>query len=106
MIPGICTPSDIERALELNITHVKFFPAEPSGGLNMIKALAAPYTNVRFMPTGGINPGNVKEYLSFEKVFCAGGTWMVKPQLIKEKKFEEIERLAKEASSIVKEIRG
>ena len=106
MLPGTCTPSDIERALELGLTQVKFFPAEPSGGLPMIKALAAPYVDVEFMPTGGINIQNVREYLSYKRIMCVGGTWMVKPQLIQEKRFDEIEKLAREAADIVKEVRG
>ena len=106
MCPGTCTPSDIEGALELGLNHVKFFPAEPSGGLKMIKAIASAYVNVRFMPTGGINADNVKDYLAYHKVFACGGSWMVKGDLIKAGRFDEIERLVKEAVSIVKEIRG
>ncbi len=106
MTPGTCTPSDIEKALSLGLTEVKFFPAEPSGGLKMIKALAAPYVNVRFMPTGGIGPGNVREYLAYNKIFACGGSWMVKGDLIKEGKFDEIKALVKEAADIVKEVRG
>lgn len=106
MCPGTCTPSDIEGALELGLNHVKFFPAEPSGGLKMIKAIASAYVNVRFMPTGGINAENVKDYLAYNKVFACGGSWMVKGDLIKAGRFDEIERLVKEAVSIVKKIRG
>lgn len=72
----------------------------------MIKALAAPYVDVEFMPTGGINIQNVREYLSYKRIMCVGGTWMVKPQLIQEKRFDEIEKLAREAADIVKEVRG
>lgn len=106
MVPGTCTPSDIERALELGLTEVKFFPAEASGGLNMIKALSGPYVNVSFMPTGGLNTDNVKDYLANPKIFCCGGTWIAKADLLKEKKFDEIERLVKEAAEIVKEVRN
>lgn len=106
MVPGTCTPSDIERALELGLTEVKFFPAEASGGLNMIKALSGPYVNVSFMPTGGLNTSNVRDYLANPKIFCCGGTWIAKADLLKEKKFDEIERLVKEAAQIVKEVRN
>lgn len=97
IIPGINNPSGIEAALSFGINTVKFFPSVPSGGLDMIKALAAPYPQVKFMPTGGINPKNFTSFLEFEKVFACGGSWMVKEELIKEGKFDEIEHLASEA---------
>lgn len=106
MIPGVCTPSDIERALELGLDHLKFFPAEQSGGLAMIKALSGPYHTVRFMPTGGINPGNVRDYLAFGKVFCCGGTWFVNKRLLSEGRFDEIKWLVHEAAQIVHVVRG
>lgn len=106
MIPGVCTPSDIERALKLGLDHLKFFPAEQSGGLAMIKALSGPYHTVRFMPTGGINPGNVRDYLAFGKVFCCGGTWFVNKRLLSEGRFDEIKWLVHEASQIVRVVRG
>ncbi len=95
--PGCSTPSDIERAIELGLEVVKFFPAEAAGGLPMIKAMSAPYTNVKFMPTGGINAGNINDYLAFKKVIACGGSWMVTPALISAGKFDEIERLTSEA---------
>ena len=76
------------------------------GGLAMIKAVAAPYTMLKFMPTGGINPNNVKEYLKDDKIFACGGSWMVKGNLVDEGNFDEIKKLTKEAVDIVKEIRG
>ena len=100
--PGINSPSQIEMALDRDITVVKFFPAEASGGLQMLKALSAPYTEVRFMPTGGINMGNLKQYLAFPKVFACGGSWMVKADFISGENFSEITRLAKEAVDLVK----
>ena len=103
--PGCQTPSDIEKALELGLEVVKFFPAEPAGGLNMIKALAAPYTDVLFMPTGGINPKNVVDYLKFDRILACGGSWMVKGNLVKEGKFDEITALVKEAAQIVTDSR-
>lgn len=95
--PGVNTPSDIEKALELGLEVLKFFPAEASGGLNMIKSVAAPYTKVMFMPTGGINAKNLNNYLAFPKILACGGSWMVSKALIAEGKFEEIERLTREA---------
>ena len=104
--PGIMTPTELEMALEFGLDVVKFFPAENAGGLKMIKAMAAPYTKMTFMPTGGINPQNVREYLQCDKILACGGSWMVKGDLINNGNFAEIEKLTKEASQIVKEIRG
>ena len=104
--PGVVTPSEMEQAIELGLNIVKFFPAEPSGGLSMIKAVSAPYTMLKFMPTGGINPGNVKEYLKSDKIFAFGGSWMVKGDLVDAGDFDKIKELTKEAADIVKEIRG
>lgn len=106
IIPGTCTPSDVERVLDYGITTVKFFPAEPSGGLKFIKAIAAPYTMVEFMPTGGVSPENVRDYLGFKKIVACGGTWMVKADLIKNGQWDKIKELTAEAAAIVKEIRG
>ena len=104
--PGTQTPSEMEQAMELGLDFVKFFPAEPAGGLPMIKAVAAPYTNLTFMPTGGINENNVRDYLAFKKIVACGGTWMVKNDLIKSGDFAKIEELTRGAAKIVKEIRG
>ncbi len=104
--PGVQTPTEIEKALSLGLTTVKFFPAEPAGGLKMIKAVAAPYTMMSFMPTGGINADNIREYLSYERIVACGGTWMIKKELIKEGKFDEIESEVRKAADIVKEIRA
>ena len=106
MTPGVCTPTEIEAALQFDLDVLKFFPAEPSGGLKMIKALAAPYVGVNFMPTGGINAANVREYLAYNRIVACGGSWMVTGALVKEGKFDEIENLVREAAGIVKEIRG
>lgn len=97
IIPGVNNPSDIEAALSFGLTFVKFFPAEASGGLEMIKALSAPYPQMRFMPTGGITPENLHTYLAFEKVAACGGTWMVKDELLKLQNFEEVKRLTEDA---------
>lgn len=104
--PGTCNPSNVETALEFGLDVVKFFPAEPAGGLNYIKAIAAPYVGMKFMPTGGINATNVKDYLKYDKILACGGSWMVKGDLIKAGNFEKIKELTAEAAAIVKEIRG
>ena len=104
--PGCSNPSDVEQALENGLEVVKFFPAEAAGGLPMIKAMAAPYVGVKFMPTGGINAKNVREYLAYNRIIACGGSWMVKGELVKEGKFDEIEKLTREAVEIVKESRA
>lgn len=104
--PGCCTPSEVEQAIEHGLEAVKFFPAEQAGGLPMIKAMAAPYTKMMFMPTGGINPENIKDYLSFKKILACGGSWMVNGDLVKAGDFDRITELSKEAVSIVKKVRG
>ncbi len=104
--PGTCNPSDVEQALECGVNIVKFFPAEPAGGLKYIKAIAAPYVDVKFMPTGGINASNVRDYLAYNKIWACGGSWMVKGDLIKAGEFEKIKELTAEAVQIVKEVRG
>lgn len=102
MIPGVATPSDVERALEFGLDVVKFFPAEAAGGLAMIKAMAAPYINMQFMPTGGINEKNLRSYLDFPKVLACGGSWMVKGELIKAGRFDEIRELAQKAVELAR----
>ena len=103
ILPGVATASEIEQALELGLDVVKFFPAEVNGGLPAIKALSAPYHMMQFMPTGGVNPQNVKEYLSFDKVLACGGTWMVKDALINAGEFDRIREMTKEAIELVTE---
>ena len=104
--PGCSNPSDVEQALENGLEVVKFFPAEAAGGLPMIKAMAAPYVDVKFMPTGGINAKNVRDYLAYNRIIACGGSWMVKGELVKEGRFDEIEKLTREAVEIVKESRA
>lgn len=104
--PGIQTPTEIEMALGYGLKVVKFFPAEPSGGLKMLKAVAAPYTTLQFIPTGGINIDNVKDYLKWDRIFACGGSWMVKKNLVEAGKFDEIEKMVKDAADLVHEIRG
>ena len=104
--PGTVTPSDLSKAVKKGLSVVKFFPAEQYGGVNTIKALAAPFTTVKFMPTGGVNAKNLKDYLSCNKIVACGGSWMVKGDLIKAQEFEKIKELTREAVALVKEIRG
>ena len=104
--PGCANPSDIEQALENGLDVVKFFPAEPAGGLKMIKAMAAPYVGVKFMPTGGINQNNVRDYLAYDRILACGGSWMVKGDMVAAGEFDKIKELAAEAVEIVKESRG
>ncbi len=100
VIPGCATPGEVEAALELGLQVVKFFPAEAAGGLAMIKAMAAPYPSLRFLPTGGINEANLNDYLAFDRVLACGGSWMAKTALIREGKFDEIR--AKTATAVAK----
>ncbi len=104
--PGICTPSDIETALDFGLEVLKFFPAEAFGGLKTLKALSGPYTTVSFIPTGGISPDNLLEYLQFPKVLACGGTWIAKSALISEGKFDMIKSNTREAVEIVKTLKG
>ncbi len=101
VFPGVCTPTEVMMAMEYNLPVVKFFPASNYGGLSTIKALAGPFPGLRFMPTGGINAGNVKEYLADPKIVACGGSWMVKGDLVKEGRFDEITRLTKEAMELI-----
>ncbi|MBO5489074.1 MAG: bifunctional 4-hydroxy-2-oxoglutarate aldolase/2-dehydro-3-deoxy-phosphogluconate aldolase [Eubacterium sp.] len=97
ILPGCITPTEIAQAVKRGLNVIKFFPAEQFGGVDTIKALAAPFTTIKFMPTGGVNPKNLSDYLKNEKVLCCGGSWMVKGDLIKSGKFGEISSLTREA---------
>ncbi|PMO40656.1 2-dehydro-3-deoxyphosphogluconate aldolase [Vibrio splendidus] len=101
IIPGVNNPSTVEAALEMGLTTLKFFPAEASGGINMVKSLLAPYTDIEIMPTGGINPNNIKDYLAIPRVLACGGTWMVDKKLIEEGNWEELAHLTREAVALV-----
>lgn len=98
-LPGCTTPSEIEQALELGLSVVKFFPAEQSGGLAKIKAMSAPYWNVKFMPTGGVSLDNVNDYLGFKKIVACGGSFMVKESYIDNDNWDEITKLTKQSVS-------
>ena len=106
VFPGCITPSEVAQAVKRGLKVVKFFPAEQAGGVAMIKAMAAPYTMVKFMPTGGISAKNLKDYLSFNKILCCGGSWMVKGALVKNGEFDKIRELTKEAVELAASIRA
>ena len=95
--PGCANPSDIEQALAFGLDVVKIFPAEAIGGLKLIKSMAAPYVNMKFMPTGGINAKNLNDYLAYDRIVACGGSWMVSGDLVNAGKFDEITALTKEA---------
>lgn len=106
VLPGCITPSEVAQAVKRGLEVVKFFPAEQFGGVATIKALAAPYTGVRFMPTGGISAKNLADYLGFKKIVACGGSWMVKGDLVTAGEFDKIKEMTAEAVALVKEIRG
>jgi len=103
--PGVCTPTDIEAAMEHGLDILKFFPAGPIGGLKLLKAISAPYGNIRFIPTGGISADNLSEYLGFNKVIACGGSWIAPNDLIAAGKFNEITTRARDALEIAKAAR-
>lgn len=106
VFPGCVTPTEVMMAYKRGLEIVKFFPAGEFGGLKTIKALAGPFPMMRFIPTGGVNAGNLPDFLASDKIFACGGTWMVKKDLINAHRFDEIEKLTKEAAEIVKTYRG
>ena len=106
VFPGCITPSEVAQAVKRGLKIVKFFPAEPFGGVATIKAMAAPYTGLKFMPTGGVNAINLESYLSFDRIIACGGSWMVNGALVKEGKFDEIKALTEEVVKLVAEIRN
>lgn len=105
VFPGCVTPSEVAQAAKRGMKVIKFFPAEQAGGIARIKAMAAPYTMMEFMPTGGIGVNNLKDYLSSDKILCCGGSWMVKGDLIKNGEFDKIRALTKEAVELAASIR-
>ena len=105
ILPGTANASDIEIAISLGLNTVKFFPAEPLSGIKMISALAAPYTQMKFMPTGGVSPKNMKDYLSNPKIIACGGTWMIDKKAMQEKNFAKIEELTRQAVREMLEIK-
>ncbi len=105
VFPGCITPSEVAQAVKRGLKVVKFFPAEQFGGVATIKAMAAPYVGLKFMPTGGISAKNLENYLSCDKIVACGGSWMVKGDLVKAGKFDEIKALTAEAVKLAAEIR-
>ena len=104
VVPGVVTPTEIGLAIDLSLEVVKFFPAEPSGGVEYLKALAAPFTGMKFIPTGGINKNHLLEYVSLPYVVACGGSWMVKSDLIRGGRFADIRKLSFEAMEAVRSI--
>jgi 2-dehydro-3-deoxyphosphogluconate aldolase / (4S)-4-hydroxy-2-oxoglutarate aldolase len=106
VFPGVCTPTEIEMALQKGLRVVKFFPAEPAGGLPYLKAVAAPYTGVEFIPTGGIGPSLLAAYLGFPPVVACGGSWMVAQEWIRAKDFGRIRKEVANAVQAVRDVTG
>jgi 2-dehydro-3-deoxyphosphogluconate aldolase/(4S)-4-hydroxy-2-oxoglutarate aldolase len=106
VLPGVCTPTEVLRALRVGARLLKFFPAEAAGGVRFLKALSGPFRDVNFVPTGGISEANLETYLRLPQVAACGGSWMVAPELLVAGKFGEIAELARRALDIVKEVRG
>jgi 2-dehydro-3-deoxyphosphogluconate aldolase / (4S)-4-hydroxy-2-oxoglutarate aldolase len=103
VIPGIATPTELQMALEAGLDTVKFFPAVAAGGVPMIKAIAAPYPDVRFVPTGGITSANAAEFLAVPQVLAVGGSWMVASDLLAQPPFERITSLCAEAAALARQ---
>jgi len=105
--PGVATPSDIERALEFGCRMLKFFPAEPSGGIPYLKSMAAPYLhlNLEFMPLGGLNAGNMPDYLQSSLVAAVGGSWLARRPVIQDRDWHRITEQAREATAKVRSLR-
>jgi 2-dehydro-3-deoxyphosphogluconate aldolase / (4S)-4-hydroxy-2-oxoglutarate aldolase len=106
VFPGVCTPTEIEAALEKGLRTLKFFPAEPMGGVPFLKAISAPYGAVEFMPTGGISADKLREYLSFNRVVACGGSWMAPSAWIQARAFDRIRDETQRAVTAVREITG
>jgi 2-dehydro-3-deoxyphosphogluconate aldolase/(4S)-4-hydroxy-2-oxoglutarate aldolase len=108
LFPGVMTPSEIEQGLSFGIKVLKYFPAEASGGISMLKAVSTPYGHigVKFIPTGGINIKNLEDYLMLPQVLVAGGTWIAKKDMISAKKWDDIEKNAREVVDLVSRLRG
>jgi 2-dehydro-3-deoxyphosphogluconate aldolase/(4S)-4-hydroxy-2-oxoglutarate aldolase len=106
IFPGVCTPTEIEMVLSKGVDVVKFFPAEPMGGVEFLRAICAPYRNVRFIPTGGIDTKNIGQYLALPQVVACGGSWMVKPELFETGDFAKVKQLAREAVALTRGLRG
>lgn len=106
VFPGCITPSEVAQAVKRGLKVIKFFPSEQFGGIDTIKALSAPYTDIKFMPTGGINAANLEKYLSYDRIVACGGSWMVKADLIRNGEFGEAKKLTAKAVKLVSDIRS
>jgi 2-dehydro-3-deoxyphosphogluconate aldolase/(4S)-4-hydroxy-2-oxoglutarate aldolase len=102
IFPGTSTPTDLTMAVEYNLEIVKFFPAEAVGGIKTLKAISAPFPMLKFIPTGGINPGNLLDYLRLPQVIACGGSWLVKQELIRENRYDQIVQLTEAAVKMAK----
>jgi 2-dehydro-3-deoxyphosphogluconate aldolase/(4S)-4-hydroxy-2-oxoglutarate aldolase len=105
-LPGACTPTEVDVAVRAGATLVKLFPAEVAGGIPLLRALAGPYRDVRFVPTGGVDASNLRAYAALPNVAACGGSWLVAPALVRAGEFRRIESLAREAVRIVREARS
>lgn len=105
ILPGACTPTEIDLALAAGADAIKFFPAEAMGGTSFLNALAGPFRGISFVPTGGIGPSNLADYLRMSQVLACGGSWMVAPALVSAGRFDEIEELTRQAVQIVDTVR-
>jgi 2-dehydro-3-deoxyphosphogluconate aldolase/(4S)-4-hydroxy-2-oxoglutarate aldolase len=101
--PGVATPTELQMALEAGVTVVKFFPAEASGGVRGLAAMSAPFSMMRFIPTGGVTPANLASYLEQRSVIAVGGSWMVAPELLAHRDFEEVTRRVAAAVTSIRE---
>lgn len=102
VFPGVATPTEIQMALDEGVDVVKFFPAESLGGIKALKAIGAPYSMVRFIPTGGIDLAKLPDYLAYKSVVAVGGSFMVAPELLKAGNWDEVTRLSAQAVALVK----
>jgi 2-dehydro-3-deoxyphosphogluconate aldolase/(4S)-4-hydroxy-2-oxoglutarate aldolase len=106
VIPGVCTPSEIMRALGAGASLLKLFPAEAIGGVRYLQTLAGPFGDVSFVPTGGITSSNLESYLHLSQVAACGGSWMAAPELVAARRFDQITEMTREARAIVEAVRG
>ncbi len=106
VVPGACTPTEVHKATEAGAELVKFFPAEPMGGRRFLQAVAGPLPAARFVPTGGLNAGNLAGYAALPNVAACGGSWMVPSSALAERRYGDVSKLAAEALAIVAQARG
>lgn len=106
IMPGACTPTEVDLGLRAGAKVIKFFPAEAMGGVPFLQALAGPFRDARFVPTGGINASNLADYLRVPGVIACGGSWLVSPALLAERQFDRVEALGREALKIIADVRG